>query len=78
MKRSIFSNQILTNRNDLTVESPSKFLSFNKTLKLFAAMKSYKPTDATTNPSLILSAAGMKQYQHIIDKAVKHGIESGT
>lgn len=41
-------------------------------------MKAYKPTDATTNPSLILSAAGMKQYQHIIDKAVKHGIDSGT
>lgn len=41
-------------------------------------MKAYKPTDATTNPSLILSAAGMKQYQHIIDKAVKHGLESGT
>lgn len=44
----------------------------------FAAMKAYKPTDATTNPSLMLSAAGMKQYQHILDKAVKHGIESGT
>lgn len=40
-------------------------------------MKAYKPTDATTNPSLILSAAGMDQYQHLIDKAVKHGIEYG-
>lgn len=38
-------------------------------------MKAYKPTDATTNPSLILSAAGMDQYQHLIDKAVKHGVE---
>lgn len=44
----------------------------------FEAMKAYKPTDATTNPSLILSAASMKQYQHIIEKAVKHGLESGT
>lgn len=41
------------------------------------AMKVYKPTDATTNPSLILSAAGMEQYQHLIDKAVKHGISTG-
>lgn len=40
-------------------------------------MKAYKPTDATTNPSLILSAAGMDQYQHLIDKAVKHGVEYG-
>lgn len=44
----------------------------------FEAMKAYKPTDATTNPSLILSAAGMDQYQPIIDKAVKHGIKSGA
>lgn len=35
-------------------------------------MKSYKPTDATTNPSLILSAAEMPQYQNLIDKAVKY------
>lgn len=40
-------------------------------------MKEYKPTDATTNPSLILSAAGMDQYQHLMDKAVKHGVENG-
>lgn len=39
-------------------------------------MKEYKPTDATTNPSLILSAAGMDQYQHIIDKAVKQGVKA--
>lgn len=38
-------------------------------------MKAYKPTDATTNPSLILSAAGMDQYQHLINKAVKYGVE---
>lgn len=40
-------------------------------------MKAYKPTDATTNPSLILSAAGMEQYQHLLDKAIKYGKESG-
>ncbi|XP_041973117.1 probable transaldolase [Aricia agestis] len=43
----------------------------------FKAMKAYKPTDATTNPSLILSAAGMEQYQHLLDKAIKFGTESG-
>ncbi|KXJ79364.1 hypothetical protein RP20_CCG001175 [Aedes albopictus] len=44
----------------------------------FEAMKVYKPTDATTNPSLILSAAGMEQYQHLIDKAVKYGLKHGS
>lgn len=40
-------------------------------------MKEYKPTDATTNPSLILSAAAMEQYQHILDKAIKYAKEAG-
>ncbi|RVE47443.1 hypothetical protein evm_007854 [Chilo suppressalis] len=44
----------------------------------FEAMKAYKPTDATTNPSLILSAAGMEQYQHLLDKAIKYGKETGS
>lgn len=44
----------------------------------FEAMKEYKPTDATTNPSLILSAAGMEQYQHILDKAIKYAKEVGS
>lgn len=38
----------------------------------FEAMKKYKPTDATTNPSLILSAANMPQYKHLIEKAVDY------
>jgi len=32
----------------------------------FEAIKKYKPTDATTNPSLILAASKMPQYQHLI------------
>lgn len=43
----------------------------------FEAMKKYKPTDATTNPSLILAAASMPQYQSLIDKAVEYGKEAG-
>lgn len=45
---------------------------------LLAAMEVYKPTDATTNPSLILSAAQQEQYQHLIERAVKHGNKTGT
>lgn len=31
------------------------------------AIKQYKPTDSTTNPSLIQAAAGMPEYQSIVD-----------
>ncbi|PNF39786.1 Transaldolase [Cryptotermes secundus] len=44
----------------------------------FEAMKQYKPTDATTNPSLMLSAANMPQYKHLITKAVEYGRKSGN
>lgn len=51
-------------------------LTINKSF-LFSAMKKYKPTDATTNPSLILQAATMPQYQHLINKAVEFGKQNG-
>lgn len=35
-----------------------------------AAMKQYQPQDATTNPSLILSAAQLPQYRPLIDEAL--------
>jgi transaldolase len=44
----------------------------------FEAIKKYKPTDATTNPSLILAAAKMPQYQSLIDEAVEYGKQNGT
>lgn len=43
----------------------------------FEAMKKYTPTDATTNPSLILSAANMPQYAPLIEKAAKYGCKIG-
>ncbi|CAF0747244.1 unnamed protein product [Adineta ricciae] len=36
----------------------------------FASLEKYKPTDTTTNPSLILAVANMKQYDHIIDEII--------
>lgn len=41
-------------------------------------MKAYKPTDATTNPSLILAAANLPQYKPLIEKAVHYGNKTGT
>jgi transaldolase len=35
------------------------------------SIKQYKPTDATTNPSLIAAAAGMPEYQEIVDSVLK-------
>ncbi len=35
-------------------------------------MIKYKPTDATTNPSLLLAAATLPQYAHLVDKAVAY------
>ncbi len=36
----------------------------------FASLKQYAPRDATTNPSLILKAAQMPEYQYLITKAI--------
>lgn len=37
----------------------------------FASLKAFTPQDATTNPSLILKAAGMSEYSYLVDKAIK-------
>lgn len=36
------------------------------------AIRQYKPEDATTNPSLILSAAALPQYASLIDEAIAY------
>lgn len=37
----------------------------------FESIKAYRPQDATTNPSLVLKAAGMPGYAHLVDRAVR-------
>ena len=37
----------------------------------FATIKEFTPRDATTNPSLILKAAVLPAYAHLLDKAIK-------
>ena len=37
----------------------------------FEAMEKFKPTDATTNPSLITAAAQMPQYQALVEEVLK-------
>lgn len=43
----------------------------------FESMRSYKPQDATTNPSLILQAATKPEYLHILDKVIADRKKSG-
>jgi transaldolase len=42
----------------------------------FATLKQYAPRDATTNPSLILKAATMPEYAHLVDAAISAGKRS--
>jgi transaldolase len=43
----------------------------------FAEIKKYHPTDATTNPSLILAAASLPEYQPLVKDAVAFGKKHG-
>ncbi|UPG94901.1 transaldolase [Luteibacter aegosomatissinici] len=43
-----------------------------------SAMKTFKPEDATTNPSLLLKAAGIPEYAPYIDEAVKWAKEQSS
>ena len=40
------------------------------------AIQRYQPVDATTNPSLILNAATLPQYQSLLQSAVNYGRHS--
>lgn len=39
------------------------------------AIKQFKPVDATTNPSLILKASKLDNYQHLIEEAIDWALE---
>lgn len=41
------------------------------------AIRKYKPTDATTNPSLLYKASQLPQYQHLVDDAVAYAKRQG-
>lgn len=41
------------------------------------AIAEYKPQDATTNPSLILSASQKPEYAKLIDEAIAYGKKKG-
>ena len=40
----------------------------------FDSIKTYRPTDATTNPSLVYAAAQLPQYRNLVQEAVEFGM----
>ena len=42
------------------------------------SIKAFKPTDSTTNPTLILKAAQLPAYGHLVEEAVAWGAKRGA
>ena len=40
------------------------------------AIAKHKPQDATTNPSLLYQAGLMPEYEHILEEAIQHALQS--
>ena len=59
-----------------TLEALSGFTVVVADTGEFEAIKKYSPQDATTNPSLILKAALLPEYQFLVDDAVTYGVGS--
>lgn len=42
------------------------------------SIKEFKPEDATTNPTLILKACNLPEYQSLVDDALEYGRKYGS
>ncbi len=42
------------------------------------SIKNFKPTDSTTNPTLILKAAQLPAYHHLVEEAISWGAKKGA
>jgi transaldolase len=42
------------------------------------AIQELQPQDATTNPSLLYQAAQMPRYEHLLEEAIEHALQSAT
>lgn len=59
------------------LEKLKKFTTVVSDTGEFEEIKKYHPTDATTNPSLILAAATKPDYQFLIEEAIVYGQKHG-
>lgn len=44
----------------------------------FEAIAKHKPQDATTNPSLLYQAAQLPEYEHLLEEAIQHALQSSS
>lgn len=58
-----------------TLEQLKQFTTVVADTGNFEAIAQYKPTDATTNPSLILAASQMPQYDSLVKDAVRSAVQ---
>ena len=72
-KSIIVADTGLFNLIDLTLNCSNSHLPIFTIIYLgdINAIREYKPTDATTNPSLLMKAAQLPQYQHLVDEAIE-------
>jgi len=68
--RDDLGNQIKSMAFETQLDQLKKFTKVVADSGDFATLKQFAPQDATTNPSLILKAAQMPEYQFIVDKAI--------
>ncbi len=54
-----------------------QFTTVGQTAAILSPFAIIIPVDATTNPSLLLKAAGLSQYEHLIDDAIAPGKKNG-
>ena len=66
----------ITTAPKTALESLSKFTVVVADTGEFEAIKKFSPQDATTNPSLILKAALLPEYQFLVDDAVTYSMNS--
>ena len=59
------------------LEQLKKFTTIVSDTGEFEEIKKYHPTDATTNPSLILAASTKPEYQFLIEEAITWGKKQG-
>ena len=59
------------------LEQLSRFSTIVADTGELLAIERLQPTDATTNPSLILKAASLPEYSYLVDEAIAYAKQQG-
>ena len=73
IQHEIIGKQCARRKNGRTMNQLERLKQFTTVVADtgdFESMRAFQPQDATTNPSLILQAAGQDAYRHLVEKAV--------